>query len=245
METDMVVVAAGAFFAALAIGSAGFAFSMVATAFWIYVLPPPVVVLLAATAGTLLHGISMWRYRHVIDYRRLLPFVIGGVIGVPLGVWTGGSVDIVTFRRIVGALMIFYGIYTLVGFPLRPVGEGGGHVMRASDTLVGWLGGVLGGVCMLNGPLITIWCTLRGWDKVASRHVYQPYIWCTSFAVMATSGLTIGVNASRIPLYLAVLLPGAMAGLALGHRLFDWVNEQQFRRLLSFLIFASGVSLVF
>ena len=98
---------------------------------------------------------------------------------------------------------------------------------------------------MLNGPLITIWCTLRGWDKVASRHVYQPYIWCTSFAVMATSGLTIGANASRIPLYLAVLLPGAMAGLALGHRLFDWVNEQQFRRLLSFLIFASGVSLVF
>ena len=85
ITAELAVIATGAFLAALAIGSAGFAFAMVATGIWIYVLPPATIVLMAATCGTLLHGISVWRYRREIEYRLLWPFVAGGV-GVPIGV---------------------------------------------------------------------------------------------------------------------------------------------------------------
>lgn len=244
MPVDILVVALGAFFAALAIGSAGFAFSMVATGFWIYVLPPQFIVLLASVCGTLLHGMSVWHYRRSIDLRRLAPFVAGGLVGVPLGVWALSLIDFVTFRHLVGALMIFYGAYTLLGLPLRTVVAPPG-TMRAVDTVVGWGGGVLGGLAMLNGVLPTIWCSLRGWDKTAARQVYQPYIWCTGLLVMALTGLKIGESAERLPFYLMVALPGALLGWRLGHRLFDWVSERQFRRLLSVLILASGLALQF
>ena len=244
MPVDILVVALGAFFAALAIGSAGFAFSMVATGFWIYVLPPQFIVLMASVCGTLLHGMSVWRYRKSIDIRRLAPFVVGGFIGVPLGVWALSHIDLVTFRHLVGILMIVYGAYALLGLPLRTV-AGRPTMLRAADVVVGWAGGVLGGVAMLNGVLPTIWCNLRGWDKNAARQIYQPYIWCTGLLVMALTGLKIGNDAGRLPFYMMVALPGALVGWRLGHRLFDWVSEPQFRRLLSVLILASGLALQF
>lgn len=63
---DLGLIAAGAFLAALVIGSAGFAFAIVVTAIWIHVLPPPVLVLLAAVCAALLRATSVWRFRRLL-----------------------------------------------------------------------------------------------------------------------------------------------------------------------------------
>jgi len=107
------------------------------------------------------------------------------------------------------------------------------------------MGGVLGGLAMLNGVVPTIWCTLRGWDKRRARYVYQPYILFTGILVMLLAGINVNTELSRVGLYLLVSLPALAAGLWLGFRVFDWVSEERFRRLLSWLILASGVSLQF
>ena len=46
---------------------------------------------------------------------------------------------------------------------------------RAADGVVGFGGGVLGGAAGLSGPLPTIWCGLRGWNRSRQRAVYQPF----------------------------------------------------------------------
>ena len=244
LAPELMLIAAGAFLAALAIGSAGFAFAMVATGVWIYVLPPATIVLMAAVCGTLLHGISVWRYRREIEYRLLWPFVAGGVVGVPIGVLALQHINLATFRHLVGALMIAYGTYALLR-PRLPTVRLAPAAARALDAAVGWTGGVLGGLAMLNGVLPTIWCTLRGWDKRRARHVYQPYILFTGILIMLLAGINVETEPSRVGFYLLVSLPALAAGLWLGLRLFEWVSEESFRRLLSLLILASGVSLQF
>ena len=45
-----------------------------------------------------------------------------------------------------------------------------------ADALAGALGGITGPLAAFPGAGVTIWCGMRGWDKVEQRAVYQPYI---------------------------------------------------------------------
>lgn len=242
MALDYVLVALGAFVAALVIGSAGFAFAIVVSGIWIYVMPPAMLVLLASICATLLHAASIWRFRHDIEWALLWPFLAGGALGVPLGVAVLHRVDAVVFRHVFGVLMIAYSIYMLAR-PRFPVMRLAPAVARAADGAVGWVSGVLGGLAMLHGTLPTIWSGLRGWDKRRARCVYQPYIGFTAVLVMVTVGLNVEVDARQLGRYLLACLPALVAGLWLGVKLFDWVSEVRFRRFILWLILASGVSL--
>jgi len=244
MWFDLALIALGAFLAALVIGSAGFAFAIVVTGIWIYVLPPATIVLLAAICATLLHAISVWRFRGEIEYRLLWPFVLGGALGVPLGVFALQRLDPVWFRHAFGGFMIAYSAYMLMR-PRLPVVSLGPVAARAADAAVGWASGVMGGFAMLHGTLPTIWCTLRGWDKRRARLVYQPYILVTGIVILLWVGLSVDIDKSKLAAPLLVCLPAMALGLWLGMRVFEVISEERFRRLVLWLILASGLALQF
>ena len=244
MWFDLTLIAVGGFLAALVVGSAGFAFAIVVTGVWIYVLPPAQIVLLASICATLLHIAGVWQFRRDIEFRLVWPFVIGGALGVPLGVMALQRFDPVWFRHVFGACMIAYGGYMLMR-PQFPVLRLAPVAARVADGAVGWVGGMLGGFAMLHGTLPTIWCSLRGWDKKKSRCVYQPYILITGILVMLCVGTSIKTDKTELLLPLAVALPAIGLGLWAGTRVFNIVSEERFRRLVLWLILASGVSLQF
>lgn len=244
MWVDVAIVAAGAFLAAVVIGSAGFAFAMVVTGIWVHVMPPPAIVLLGATCATLLHVANVWQYRREVDIRLLWPFLAGAVLGVPVGVMALSRVDAVLFRHVFGTLMIAYAAYSLAR-PRLPTVRLSGSASRLADGAIGWIGGVMGGLAMLQGPAPTIWCQLRGWDKKRARFVYQPYIGFTALLVMLAVGTNIEVDHARFGWYLLACAPAMGAGLWIGLRVFEWISEARFRQLILSLILVSGVALQF
>lgn len=244
MWFDLGLVAVGGFLAALVVGSAGFAFAIVVTGIWLYVLPPAQIVLLASICATTLHIISVWQYRREIDFRVLWPFVAGGVLGVPLGVLALKRLDPGLFRHFFGAFMIAYGVYMLMR-PEVPVVRLRDGVAKAADSLVGWVSGVLGGFALLHGTLPTIRCSLRGFDKRSARYIYQPYILVIGLVVMLCVGGTADFDKSALLVPLAVAAPAMALGLWAGTRLFEVMSEDRFRRLMLWLILASGISLQF
>src|SRR5476651_1282563 len=80
-----VILFCGALAGGFVSGLAGFGTALMALGIWLYVLPPstavPLVLIcsIAAQTSTLP---SIWRS---IDFRRVCPFLIGGLAGVPLG----------------------------------------------------------------------------------------------------------------------------------------------------------------
>ena len=244
MWFDYTIVALGAFFAALVIGSAGFAFAIVVTGVWIYVLPPAAIVLLASICATLLHVTSVWQFRNEIDYRLLWPFLAGSVLGVPLGVLALQHINAAIFRHLFGAFMIAYSTYMLMSPSLARVNITG-RAAQGADAAVGWVGGILGGLAMLHGTLPTLWCGLRGWDKRKSRFVYQPYIGFTAILVMVMTGIHAEVDTVQLGWYLLACLPALAAGYWIGLRIFDWISEERFRKFILWLILASGISMQF
>src|SRR5882757_7049482 len=89
---NLILFAAGTFVAALVTGVAGFAFGIVAAAVWLHFLSPAQTTALIVAYGLIVQGISVWKLRRSIRLARIIPFLLGGAIGVPIGVellrWT-------------------------------------------------------------------------------------------------------------------------------------------------------------
>jgi uncharacterized membrane protein YfcA len=234
----LALVSLGAFIGAISAGAAGFAFAMTASAIWLHAIDPVRSALLVVALGTVLHAGLIWRMRHDIDRTRLAPFLIGGLLGIPLGVALLTSIDTAALRRVLGVLLLCYGIYALLVPALPRITAGG----RRADAAVGLLGGVMSGLGGYSGVPTTIWTQLRGWPKDVARGVFQPFILATHVATLVVlGGLT--VDATSVIL-LASALPALALGGWLGYRLYGRLNDAQFRRLLSVLIAASGAALL-
>lgn len=234
----LAIVSLGAFIGAISAGAAGFAFAMTASAIWLHAIDPVRSALLVVALGTVLHAGLVWRMRHGIDRTRLTPFLIGGLLGIPLGVALLTTIDVAALRRGLGVLLLAYGTYALLVRALPRITAGG----RRADAAVGLLGGVMSGLGGYSGVPTTIWTQLRGWPKDVARGVFQPFILATHVAtLMLLSGLT--VDATSVIL-LASALPALALGGWLGYRLYGRLNDVQFRQLLSLLIAASGAALL-
>jgi uncharacterized membrane protein YfcA len=227
------------FAASLVAGLSGFAFGLIAAAAWLHFLTPIQTATLIIAFGLLVQGISVWKLRHALDWRKLWPFVLGAAIGVPLGVAILDWADARQVQIGVGAFLVLYGIYSLARPTLGPVRAGG----AALDSGVGFLNGVLAGVTGLAGILVVIWCGLRGWPKDVQRGVFQP----AAVATFAMTALWLGAKgaiATDTVMLFLIGLPVLLAGTWLGLKLYGRIEEAGFRRIVLVLLLLSGLMLV-
>lgn len=219
-------------------GLAGFAMGLVVSGVWLHILTPQQTAALIVGYGLLVQSFSIWKLRHALNWRAVAPFIVGGAFGVPLGAFLLTYIDRDILRTGVGVLLVAYSSY----FLLRPHV----HTVRGSvpaDIGVGVLNGILGGMTGLAGPVITIWCQLRGWPKDAQRAIFQPVI-LAAFAMTAISLAIAGtVTAELLKLYL-LGLPALGIGLWIGLRLYGHLNDAAFRKLILVLLLLSGLVLI-
>jgi uncharacterized membrane protein YfcA len=227
------------FVGALVAGLSGFAFGLVVSAIWLYILTPLQTATLIIAFGLLVQGYSVWKLRGALDWRRLWPFVAGAALGVPVGVGVLTWANPAHVRAGVGAFLVLYSLYALLR-PAVPAVEAGGAV---ADAAVGFLNGVLGGITGLAGILVTIWCGLRGWPKDVQRTVFQP----VAVVIFAMSAVWIGakgaITQDTIKLFL-IGLPALFAGTWIGLTLYGWLDEASFRKVVLVLLLVSGAVLM-
>ena len=239
MDMTPLYVVLGAGAAGFVQGVSGFAFGLVASAFWAWAVAPqlagPMVVF-----GSLLGQIqSIGTVKRAFDLKRVLPFVIAGLLGVPIGVVILKNVDQTVFRLVVGISLLVYCSAMLLVRNVGPVKAGGSF----ADAAVGFVGGVMGGIAGLSGPAPTLWCTFRGWKKDVQRAVSQTFnlvIHAATFAVYIASGL---INA-RSAWMLVLVAPSMVISSLLGARLHKRISEVAFRRMVLVLLAASGLLLI-
>jgi uncharacterized membrane protein YfcA len=227
---------AGAFVA----GVSGFAFGLVAASLWLYVLTPLQSASLIIGFGLLVQGYSVWKLRRALEWRKLWPFMLGAVIGVPLGVSLLARADPRSVRIAVGAILIAYSLYAL----LRPKLKVADSVPPIADVTVGFVNGLLGGLTGLAGIVVTIWCNLRGLPKEVQRAIFQP----VAVLVFAMAALWLGAKGSltlETAKLFALGLPFLFAGTWLGLELFSRIDEATFRKVVLVLLLVSGVALLF
>jgi uncharacterized protein len=220
-------------------GLAGFGTALMALGIWLYVLPPalavPLVLICSVVAQTSTLP-SMWKS---IDLSLVWPFIIGGLIGVPVGTLLVAHADPGIFKLSVGVLLLVFPTALYLNRAPMAVRFGG----RLADGLIGLGGGILGGLAGLSGALPTLWATVRGWGKDERRGIFQTYNWTVLLAALGLQAAT-GQVEQRV-IWLAVLaFPMTLLGAWAGTRVYRSLSDTNFRDLVLGLLFLSGVGLV-
>ena len=239
MDSVVLVVALGAAVAGFVQGLSGFAFGMVAMSFWAWALEPRLAAALTvfgALVGQMLAAATM---RRGWDWQRLLPFVAGGLAGIPLGVLLLPHLDVLWFKAILGALLVLFCPAMLFAKHLPRITAGG----RLGDGAAGLVGGMMGGIGGFTGVVPTLWCTLRGYEKNAQRAVIQNFNLAMLAVTMGTYLATGVVTREMLPLF-AVVAPAMLVPTLLGARLYIGISEARFRQIVLGLLTASGVAML-
>jgi uncharacterized membrane protein YfcA len=231
-------IAATVALAALIASVIGFAFSALAGTAFAYLRLEPlhaVHVLVVCSIATQLYAV--WKIRDEIRWYPLLPMIAAGVATVPLGVWMLRHADNTAYGIGLGLFLSAYGSYAVLRRERRSL-RGSGSV----DVIVGALGGLTGGLAGLPGPSVTIWCSLRGFDKLRQRATYQPFI----LVMQVVAFLCLHAQDAESVLALDDLrfVPFALIGGVAGFALFQRMTNRQFHAAISTLLVVSGIGLL-
>jgi uncharacterized protein len=227
-------------------GLSGFGFSAIG-ALTLWILPPVKAIPLLMALSTVNQMTSMHGLMRSFNARDLrsssgpMPYVIGGVMGVPAGLWVLSSLDAAMVCALIGAVLVGYSMWSI----LKPARMLCVTPTPVRSVIVGALGGVIGGFTAFPGCALVIWAGLVGMGKTEQRTTVQPYI--LAMQVISLLGLVAsGPERFGVEFWfmfaplVAIALPFTKLGLAAFHRL----SEANFKQATHGLLSVSGIALL-
>jgi len=221
-------------------GLAGFGTALLSLGIWLQVMPPWQAVSIVAAMSVVSGVQSLWFIRGELGSGTLrLPRVLlPALIGIPLGAATLEFISAPLLKLVIAGFMLLYGAF----FAFRRSLPHLARPMPKTDALVGFCGGFLGGAASLSGALPTMWCAMQPWTKGETSAVLRPYN-------VVILGIAVGIFSwqgyyTRDTLILmAIALPATIVSSQIGIAVFRRLSDQQFRRLLIWLLFSAGALL--
>lgn len=219
-------------------GFAGFGTALFASGIWFAVLPfevvPPLIVF-SAMAGQV---VGLVRLSACLSFSKAWPLISGGLIGVPLGTFALFLIAPNAIKGFIATLLIAYALWQIFGSKLTIAPQ---PIYR--ERIVGLLGGVLGGLAGLTGPLPLIWCQLQNLSAGEQRTRYQPFnlvILSAAFASM----IGFGVITADVLKLAALSLPMTLIATLCGLWVFGRTSEATFKTAILWLLLVSGVAIL-
>ena len=239
MDPLILSVIVGAVLAGFVQGLSGFGFGLTSMSIWAWTLEPQLAAALAVFGGLTGQTIAAVTVRRGFNLARLAPFVLGGLAGLPLGLYILPRLDVPLFKVLLGLLLVV--MCPLMMFAHRlPRITGGG---RFADALAGAAGGAMGPLGGFTGVVPTLWCTLRDFEKDAQRAIIQNFnlaMLAVTFASYIAAGIA---RRDMLPLF-AIIAPAILIPSLLGARLYVGISPAVFRSIVLGLLTLSGVALV-
>jgi uncharacterized protein len=239
MTFEIAVILLGAVAGGFVNGLTGFGTGMTAMPIWLFALSPMLAAQLVAAggvAGQLSTIRAIWSH---VRPRALAPYLVAGLIGVPIGLWLLPLADPKLFKLTVGGVIVTYcATMQFAAHRLRITSSS-----PLANALVGFVGGLAGGFAGLPGPPLIIWAASRRLSKDDKRALFQTFnltILSAMLVASAVNGL-IGWPFFRV---LLISLPATLLSARVGHWVYARLNERRFDALVLALLAISGLMLI-
>ena len=229
----------GAFFAGVVQGATGFGSGIVLNAFWLHILEPSAAISLNIVSCLFVSALPIYKLRKTLDFSKLKSFVVFGVIGIPTGLLILTITDPTIFKTTVGFILVVFSIWKfrskniLINFKSNPT----------LDKFIGFISGILGGFAALGGILPTIWVNLQRLPRNTQRGTYEPFIFITSIAAVISFYFAGFLTLDIFYNFLKVL-PALIIGSLIGVKIYSFIDEALFRKVILGLIFLAGLVLL-
>jgi len=235
----LLILLVGAFTAALVQGATGFGSGLVLNAFWLHILEPSIAIPLNIFTCLLISGAPIYKLRKTLDFSKLKPFIIFGVIGIPLGMLLLTITDPRIFKASIGIFLVLYALLMLISsnFSIKV------NTNKSIDSFIGLISGLMGGFAALGGLLPTIWVGLQKLPKNTQRGTYEPFIFITSIVAVISFAVA-GLYTIQMAYDLLKILPALIIGSWLGVKIYHVLDGEVFRGTILGLILAAGIVLL-
>jgi len=197
------------FMAGLTQGMTGFGAGLLAMPLLAFYLDLRVAVPLCMLNGLLITGFLSLQLKNYVDWRKIMPLLVGCLPGVVLGIVLLKKTDDTLLTLLLGLLLVGYGGYRLL-VRVRPRGMHPGWAY-----LAGFATGLISGAFSAGGPPTIIYTTLTDWTKDEIKATLSGFFFVggvVTAAGHAASGLT---TMPVLHLYGATG-PAVLAGVTLG-----------------------------
>ena len=232
---------------ALASGLSGFGFSAIG-ALCLWLLPPKLAVPLLMSLSSANQLMSLGQLK--ADLRPLrqwwpegpAPYLLGGLLGVPLGLAILHSLPTAALVAVLGGFLIVYASYSMLKPASLQLLWNPGWPAACG---VGMLGGIIGGFTAFPGAAVVVWSGLRQLSKHESRSIVQPYI--LGLQLVSLAMLAVERRETFDQTYwalLAITVPVVLPCTLLGVKLYKSLSDINFRRITFMLLGTSGVGLL-
>ncbi len=217
-------------------GVAGFGMGLLSVPMMLHFLPTTTVPPLSLVVGSFLDAIFLWNLRRFVNWRLVLPVLIGSAFGVLPGILLLKTVPVEPFKLGAGILITASGGLLLLGISC-PVKN------FWLQLIVGFIAGVFNGSLGVPGAPVAFFLTAGDVPKDNFRASISALFLALNIitlAMMTQQGVL------TVPLLRTSMtaLPAIFVGSYIGLKLAKFVPQKIFRRIVTLLIVASGVSLI-
>jgi hypothetical protein len=237
--SELWVLAFGAAVAGLVQGISGFAFAMVAMAIWVWGVDPQRAAVMAVFGGVTGQIISVLRVRRGWHVSLLWPFVLGSIVGIPIGTRLLPLLDPNRFKMVLGAMLVICCSAMLATSRLPRIQTGG----KVADAAVGLLGGVMAPLSGFSGLAPALWATLRGYTKDEHRAVLQNFNLLVLSFTMASLVWSGRARAEHLP-QMGVVAASLLVPSIWGSKIYIGMSPTAFRNGVLWILVFAGLTML-
>ena len=234
---DVLIGGVAIFVGSVVQGCAGFAFSLVAAPLLLFVLSQQEVIPILVLISMALNLMVLRDCGRHLNFKKILPILVGGVISLPLGIHILTVLDPGLFKISVGVFIVTVALVMMSGWrrPLPP--------SLWSLIPIGLISGVLNGSLSMSGPPVVLFLNNQGTGKEEFRANLAGYFLSLNVFTVAMYMVKGVMNVKILTttaLYFPVLLVGTWIGIKVSHIM----PENLFRKFTLGLITITGIVMV-
>ncbi|MBU0482505.1 MAG: sulfite exporter TauE/SafE family protein [Proteobacteria bacterium] len=197
----------------------------------------------------ILNGLVITAYlslqlRSHIDWRKIMPLLIGFLPGIFLGLLFLKNTNEVFFKSSLSLMLISYALYRLffhqgTGVP-KSVLPDKGH--RLSAFLAGFASGAITTAFSAGGPPAIIYTTLTGWSKDEIKATLSVYFFLGGL-LTALAHFMSGITTYEVVTHHLFSLPAIIGGVICGSLLYGKFDTEGYIRLILWGLIVTGILL--
>jgi uncharacterized membrane protein YfcA len=233
----LILIALIIFAAALVQGVMGFGGALIAMPLLAAVLGIKTAVPAFALIGAVTTLFNTLRLRRHATPRDLVRLALPAMAGIPLGIWLLAQVDSVVVTRALGAILMAYAGFSLLGIAMPALRH------PAWAWGIGFTSGVLTGAYNTGGPPVVVYAAAQRWSADRFRANLQTYFLLSGILVVVLHGAS-GHLTHDVWRYALVALPALLLGQFVGARICHRLDAEFFRKLVLIFLVILGTRLL-
>jgi len=225
------------FMAGVIQGMTGFGAGLLAMPLLAFYLDIRVAVPLCMLNGLLITGFLSLQLKNYVDWRKIMPLLVGCFPGVVLGIVLLKKPDDTLLTLLLGLLLVGYGGYRLL-VTVRPRSMHPGWA-----CLAGFATGLISGAFSAGGPPTIIYTTLTGWTKDEIKATLSGFFF-VSGVVTAAGHAASGLTTMPVLHLYGATGPAVLAGVALGAFCSKRFSTEGYIRLVLICLLLLGLLMI-